>query len=74
MKKHPNKHIQAAIAYAISKGWVWVPPGDSAHCFCKLRCGNPEDEHRDHRMSVWSTPKSPETHAKQIRRMADRCP
>ncbi|ASB76831.1 TPA: hypothetical protein ACG0AS_002929 [Enterobacter hormaechei subsp. hoffmannii] len=73
MKTHPNKHIQAAIEYAVTQGWVWVPPGDSAHCFCKLRCGNPEGEHRDHQMSVWSTPKSAENHAKQIIRMVKRC-
>lgn len=73
MKKHSNKHIQAAIEYALDQGWVWVAPGDSAHCFCKLRCGNPEGEHRDHQMSVWSTPKSAENHAKQIIRMVKRC-
>ncbi|MGP2522129.1 hypothetical protein ACTUSX_19865 [Pantoea ananatis] len=74
MKKHPNKYIQAAIEYAVSKGWDWVAPGNSAHCFCKLRCGNPEDEHRGHQMSVWSTPRSAENHAKQIRSMVDKCP
>ncbi|HHL2560843.1 TPA: hypothetical protein ACQ31I_002754 [Yersinia enterocolitica] len=74
MKIHPNKHIQAAIEYALSKGWVWILPGDSAHCFCKLRCGNPEGEHRAHQMSVWSTPKSAENHAKQIRRKVNHCP
>ncbi|AUG99120.1 hypothetical protein CWC46_04390 [Prodigiosinella confusarubida] len=74
MKKHPNKHIQAAIDYALSKGWVWVPPGGSAHCFCKLRCGNSADEHQDHQMSVWSTPGNPENHAKQIRRNVNHCP
>ncbi|MGJ0479092.1 hypothetical protein [Pantoea agglomerans] len=73
MKKHPNKHIQAAVDYALKNAWVWVPPGDSAHCFCKLRCGNPADEHRDHQMSVWSTPRSPENHAKQVRRKVDHC-
>jgi len=73
MKKHPNKHIQAAIGYALSRGWTWVSPGDSAHCFCKLRCGNPKDEHRHHQMSVWSTPKSAENHARQIRRKVDQC-
>ncbi len=23
MKNHPNKHIQAALAYAISQGWLF---------------------------------------------------
>lgn len=46
MKQHPNKHIQAAIDYALSKGWIWVAAGGAAHCFCRLRCGNPEGEHK----------------------------
>lgn len=73
MKRHPNKHIQEAIEYALSKGWLWIAPGKSAHCFCRLRCGSPEGEHKDHQMSVYSTPKSEENHAKQIRRTVDRC-
>lgn len=73
MKQHPNKHIQAAIDYALSKGWIWVAAGGSAHCFCRLRCGNPEGEHKAHQMSVWSTPGNPENHAKQIKRTVDRC-
>ncbi|HBY1017458.1 TPA: hypothetical protein MIP50_18915 [Klebsiella pneumoniae] len=73
MKIHPNKHIQAAIEHALSQGWVWVSPGNSAHCFCRLRCGNPHGEHRDHQMSVWSTPKNAENHAKQIIRKVGHC-
>ncbi|MCU6670002.1 hypothetical protein M8013_14740 [Enterobacteriaceae bacterium H4N4] len=73
MKKHPDKHIQQAIGYALSKGWVWVPAGHSAHCFCRLRCGHPEGEHRDHQMSVWSTPKNAQHHAMQIIRNVKHC-
>ena len=73
MKKHPNKHIQAAIEYAILQGWIWVLPGNSSHAFCRLRCGIPEYEHQIHQFSVWSTPASPENHAKQIRRKVDKC-
>lgn len=46
MKKHPNKHVQAAIEYAIENGWVWVTAGNSSHTFCKLRCGNAVGEHK----------------------------
>lgn len=56
MKKHPNKHIQAAIKYALEHGWEWVSAGSSSHTFCKLRCGRAADEHQTHMMSVWSTP------------------
>nr|WP_282557672.1 hypothetical protein [Providencia burhodogranariea] len=73
MKRHPNKHIQAAIEYAILQGWVLVSSGNSSHAFCRLRCGNAENEHQSHQMSVWSTPSNPENHAKQIRRKVDNC-
>lgn len=73
MKKHPDKHIQSAIEYALLQGWVWIAPGNSSHAFCRLRCGSPYDEHRQHQMSIWSTPRNPENHAKQIRRKVDAC-
>jgi hypothetical protein len=69
-KQHPNKDIQAAIEHAMDSNWTWVPPGKSAHCFCRLRCG---EGHTEHQMSIWSTPKSPLNHAKQIRRKVDQC-
>ncbi|KAA1155676.1 hypothetical protein EU510_04215 [Pseudoalteromonas sp. FUC4] len=71
MAKHKNKHIQAAIDYAISNGWIFIKGGKSAHAFGKLRCGNAN--HPGHTMSVWSTPKSDENHAKQIRNKVDKC-
>ncbi|AUQ41253.1 MULTISPECIES: hypothetical protein [Yersiniaceae] len=73
MKKHPNKHIQEAIEYALNNGWEWVEAGKSSHAFCRLRCGNPEGEHKTHQRSVWSTPRVPENHAQQIRRSVDEC-
>jgi len=68
---HPNKHIQAAIEYAVSKGWVIVESGGSGHPYAKLRCGI--HGHTDHSMSIWSTPGAPENHAKQIIRMVNKC-
>ncbi|EOD2819365.1 TPA: hypothetical protein U2K68_002043 [Providencia stuartii] len=73
MKRHPNKHIQSAIEYAVSKGWVLVSAGHSSHAFCRLRCGDANDAHQNHQISVWSTPSRPEDHAKQIKRKVDSC-
>ena len=70
MAKHPNKHIQAAIQYAEQHGWQIVQSGKSAHSFCRLCCLR---GHSEHQMSVWSTPKSPENHAKQIIRKVNEC-
>nr|WP_113864996.1 hypothetical protein [Brenneria salicis]NMN90573.1 hypothetical protein [Brenneria salicis ATCC 15712 = DSM 30166]RBP66936.1 hypothetical protein DES54_102147 [Brenneria salicis ATCC 15712 = DSM 30166]RLM32095.1 hypothetical protein BHG07_01560 [Brenneria salicis ATCC 15712 = DSM 30166] len=69
MKKHPNKHIQAAIEYALAQGWRFNP--SKGHAFGRLICDTPD--HADHMMSIWSTPANPENHAKQIRRQVDHC-
>lgn len=71
MKEHPDKHIRAAIDYALQRGWLFITSGKSAHCFGRLQCG--VAEHRDHMMSIWSTPAVPLHHTRQIMRMVDRC-
>ncbi|HNC04454.1 MAG: hypothetical protein H6996_07070 [Moraxellaceae bacterium] len=70
MKKHPNKHIREAIKHAMANGWEIVDAGKSAHAFCRLRC---VAGHTEHQMSIWSTPKSPENHAKQILHKVQQC-
>lgn len=69
--KHPNKEIELAIKYAESKGWRYQPSGNSAHAWGRLLC--PLAAREGHAMSVWSTPKSNEDHAKQIKRKVDAC-
>lgn len=71
MKEHPDKHIRAAIQYAVSQGWLFSVGGRSAHCFGRLRCGIAG--HREHAMSVWSTPSCPQNHARQIIRKINSC-
>lgn len=51
--KHTNKHIEAAIEYALENGWKYIETGKSAHAFCILRC---TQGHTEHSMSVYSTP------------------
>lgn len=70
MKPYPNKHIKEAIAYALANGWHYVESGNSAHAFCRLKCNA---GHSEHQMSIWSTPKNPENHAKQIIRKVKQC-
>ncbi|MHA3982316.1 hypothetical protein [Acinetobacter venetianus] len=68
--KHTNKHIAAAIDYALENGWKYIDTGKSAHAFCILRC---TQGHSEHSMSVYSTPKKPENHAKNILKMVEKC-
>lgn len=75
-KKHSHPSIEKAVKYAESKGWVYVEVGKSAHAWGKLVYPNNDNECRCGQFcqnSVWSTPRNPENHAKQIRRWVDNC-
>ncbi|MAK71336.1 MAG: hypothetical protein CMF19_04765 [Idiomarinaceae bacterium] len=61
MKRHPNKEIQAAIDFALVYGWRFIP--SRGHAFGRLKCSK---GHRQHQLSVWSTPKNPKAHAQRI--------
>ncbi|QDU91139.1 hypothetical protein Pla175_45590 [Pirellulimonas nuda] len=66
---HPNKHIRAAIKYAVSMGWRVKQP--ASHAYCRLLCSH---GHRLCKFSVWSTPRNPEDHARDIVRRVNQCP
>ena len=73
-KTHNNKHVQAAVEYALARNWS-LEPG-KGHCWGTLRC--PHNDRacrcgRFCRFSVWSTPQNPENHAKDIIRRVDGC-
>ena len=69
-ERHPNKEIEAALAYARACGWdVIKSSGGSAHAWGVVRC--PGDCPQ---VSIYSTPRVPEHHARALRRAVDRCP
>jgi len=70
-KKHPNKAIEEAVQYAKQNGWVFRSVGNSAHAWGRLLC--PLHERAGCSMSIWSTPRNGDTHAKQIKRKVDVC-
>ena len=73
-KKHPNKDIRAALEYAEQKGWRIVEGG--SHAWGKFYCPYNDSQCRWVEfcvISIWSTPKNPTNHAKQIRRVVDNC-
>lgn len=69
--RHPNKDIREAIEYAVSKGWRVEKAGPRAHPWGHLYC--PERSREGHIIRVWSTPKNPQNHARDIRTAVDRC-
>lgn len=68
-KPHPNKHIEGAVQYAESKGWIFRK--GSSHAWGVLKC--PHGEREGCQVSVYSTPRVPENHAKHIRNAVDKC-
>ena len=71
IKKHPNKEIQAAIEYALGKNWRVDSSGKSSHAWGRLKC--PKESRIGCIISIWSTPRVAENHARQIIRAVDKC-
>ena len=68
--RHPSGAIEEALAYAREHGWEVIKArGGSAHAWGVMRC--PGDCPQ---VSIFSTPRVPENHARALRRAVDRCP
>jgi hypothetical protein len=68
--RHPNGVIEEALAYAREHGWdVSKARGGSAHAWGVMR--RPRDCPQ---VSIFSTPRVPENHARALLRAVDRCP
>jgi len=68
--RHPNKDIDAALDYARQNGWTVVKSkGGSAHAWGVMRCAGDCPQ-----VSIFSTPRVPQNHARALRRAVDRCP
>lgn len=69
---HPNPAIEAAIQGAEAAGWRYKAAGNSAHAWGRLLC--PLEDRSGCQMSIWSTPRDPWAHARQIERRVRNCP
>jgi hypothetical protein len=68
--RHPNKEIDGALVYARGHDWTVIKSsGGSAHAWGVMRC--PGDCPQ---VSIYSTPRVPEYHARALQRAVDRCP
>ncbi|ABA59392.1 hypothetical protein [Nitrosococcus oceani] len=72
--RHSKQEIELALQHAEAKGWrievggshAWGKmycPANDAGCRCGEFCIT----------SIWSTPRNPSNHARQLRRVVDRC-
>lgn len=68
--RHPDKEIEAAVAYAESLGWAVM--SIKGYAWGRLYCAHHD---RDGCMvSVWSTPRNAGNHAQSVIRNVSRCP
>ena len=73
-KKHPNKEIENALKYAEELGWHIKESG--GHAWGRMYCPSNYENCRCGEFgisSIWSTPKSPVNHARQIRKVVANC-
>jgi hypothetical protein len=73
-RSHPHSDIEDALKYAEENGWRIDVGG--GHCWGKIYCPYNDKECRGGIFcisSVWSTPRNPGNHAKQIRKVVDNC-
>jgi len=73
-KTHPKKEVEEALVYAEKHGWQ-IKVGGS-HAWGKIYCPYNDKECRCGEFcisSIFSTPRNPGAHGKQIRRVVDRC-
>lgn len=76
--KHPSKDIESALQELEALGWsVEEAKGRSAHSWgyvlCPANAGNACRSGVFCRMSVWSTPRNPLNHARELLRKAFGC-
>jgi hypothetical protein len=75
-RRHPHSTIERTLAYAESNGWRVEAAGPRGHAWGKILCPHNDPECRCGEFciaSIWSTPRNPENHARQIRRIVDGC-
>lgn len=65
--RHPKKEVHEAVKELSEANWDIEPR--TGHAWGVARC-----PHGCCQVSIWSTPQSPENHAKQLRRSLERCP
>lgn len=73
-KKHPKKEVEQALIYAEQHGWEIIVKG--SHAWGKMYCPFNDLDCRCGEFciaSIWSTPRNPSTHARQIKRIVDNC-
>lgn len=73
-KPHPKPEVEMAIRHAEENGWT-IKEGGS-HAWGRMYCPYNDATCRCGEFciaSIWSTPKNPGAHGRQLRRVVDHC-
>ena len=69
--RHPKKEVEDALADAEAAGWT-VTPTSSGHRWGVMRCA--ESSRSGCQVSIWSTPRNPGVHERQLRHVVGSLP
>jgi hypothetical protein len=75
-RRHPDRHVEDALRYAEQQGWRIELLSPRAHGWGKMYCPHNDPGCRCGEYCVtvvWGTPRRPEDHARQLRRVVDGC-
>jgi len=76
-KKHKSKEIEEALQYAEKYGWiVEVHNRSKSHAWGVMKCATNDTKCWNGlycTTSIWSTPKNAQNHAKQLKKIVDKC-
>lgn len=74
--KHPDKHIADAIKYAEENGWHIEKSKGKGHAWGIMECDHNDSNcwNGNHcRTSIWTTPRNSQNHAKDLKKIVDKC-
>jgi len=72
--RHPKKDVESALRYAERRGWRVEEGG--GHAWGRMYCPRNDETCRCGEFcitNIWSSPRNPGSHARQIRRVVDNC-
>jgi len=75
-RRHPAKEVEKALRYAEGLGWRVKVSRSKSHAWGKMYCPANDQDCRCGEFcitSIWSTPRNPDSHARQLRQVVDNC-
>ena len=75
-RRHADREIEGALRHAETYGWRVEMAAGHAHAWGRMYCPSPDNECREGEfciVSIWSTPRNAQDHARRLRHIVDTC-